>query len=100
VTERRRQRALAAVPAALALVVLAGCGDTEIDSGKVEKLIRDNVAAPKPARIDCPDGVKARKGEVFYCKLEYPGRRPATLTVHIESGDGRVSFGPGDLKPG
>jgi hypothetical protein len=83
-----------------AVLPLAACGTTTIDSGKVEQLVRDNVAAPKPARVDCPDGVKARKGEVFYCKLDYPGRKPATLTVHIESDDGRVSFRPSDLKPG
>jgi hypothetical protein len=84
----------------LAALPLAACGTTEIDSGKVEKLVLDNVAAPKPTRVDCPDGVTARKGEVFYCKLEYPGRGPARLTVHIDSDEGRVSFKPGDLAPG
>jgi hypothetical protein len=88
-----------AVAAALALSVSA-CGGTEIDSGKAEKLIRDNAAAPKPQRVDCPSGVKAEKGKTFDCKLEYAGRPAATVTVHIDDSDGRVHIGPGDLQPG
>ena len=93
----RRLLTLAVGSAALPLVA---CGTTTIDSGKVEQLVRDNVASPKPTRVDCPDGVEAKEGEVFYCKLEFPGRKPATLTVHIDSDEGRVSFQPSDLKPG
>ena len=81
-------------------LALSACGTKTIDSGKVEKLIRDDVAPPKPTRIDCPDDVKAKKGRTFDCKLEYPGRRPATLTVHILGDDGRVSFDPSDLSGG
>lgn len=79
---------------------LAACGDTEIDSGKVEGLIRENVAEPKPRKVECPDGVKAEKGKTFECKLDYPGGKPATVTVHIDNEDGRVRFGPEDLRTG
>jgi hypothetical protein len=91
-------RTLASV-AALALT-LSACGTTTIDSGKVEKLIRDSLAAPKPDRVKCPSDVKAEKGKTFTCTAEYAGRTPATVTVHIDDGDGRVHIGPGDLKPG
>ena len=66
----------AAVSAALALI-LAACGDTEIDEGKVERLVRDNLAGPL-GRVDCPGGVKAEKGKTFECKVESPGHPPAT----------------------
>ena len=85
---------------AAAALVLAGCGGTTIDSGKVEKLIGDNLAGPRPDRVDCPSGVDADKGSTFECKIEYAGRTPATVTIHIEDEDGRVSFGPADLRPG
>jgi hypothetical protein len=89
----------AAALAALGLT-LSACGSTTIDSGKVEQLIRDNLAGAKPDKIACPDDVEADKGSTFECKLEYPGRAPAIVTIHIEDEDGRVSFGPADLRPG
>ena len=40
-----------------------------------------------------------KEGETFECKLSYDhGVPPATVTVHIENDDGRVSFGPSDFK--
>jgi uncharacterized lipoprotein len=86
--------------AALALSVLAvsGCGSTEIDAGKTEDLIKENVSGPPPREVECPEGVEAKKGETFQCELTYAGGLPAaTVTVHIQDDDGRVRFGPGDL---
>ena len=93
---------LTRTPAAFAAlaVSLTACGATEIDSPKVENLIRDSLAAPEPERVDCPDDVEAVAGEVFYCKVRYRGRAEATITVHMEDDEGRVSFGPEDLDPG
>jgi len=88
--------------AALAFVsamALSGCGGTEIDASKTEAFIRENVAGPPPRSVDCPDGVEAKKGETFDCRLTYEhGVPPATLTVHVENDDGKVRFGPGDFK--
>jgi hypothetical protein len=84
---------------AMALLGLTGCGGTEIDAGKVEDLIRDNVTGPPPRSVECPEGVEANKGETFECELTYErGVPPATVTVHIEDDDGRVRFGPGDFR--
>jgi hypothetical protein len=83
-----------------AALALAACGSTTIDSGKVEQLVRDSAAAPKPERVQCPAGVQARKGEVFRCRLFYARGKQATLTVHIENDNGRVSFAPSDLSAG
>ncbi len=88
-----RKLALLALPAA----VLAGCTKTEIDAGKAESFLRDNVPGAQSA--DCPDGVEAKKGETFECDLSYTDGRKAKVTVHIQNDDGRVSIGPNDVKP-
>jgi hypothetical protein len=86
-----------AVLAASALALTA-CGGTQIDAGKAESLIEKNIAGPAPKRVDCPDGVDAKKGTTFKCKVVYPGGLPpATVTVHIEDDNGRIRVGPGDF---
>ena len=83
---------------ALSALALAACGTKEIDSGKAEKLIKENIT-PKPKTVDCPDGVKAKGGDTFTCKLTYEhGVPPAQVTVHIENKDGRIRVAPGDLR--
>jgi hypothetical protein len=91
-------RLLTAVALAATAVVLAACGSKEIDSGKAEKLIQENIT-PTPKTVDCPDGVEAKGGDTFTCKLTYEhGVPPAEVTVHIENGDGRIRVAPGDLR--
>ena len=82
----------------LPALALAACGGTEIDAGKAESLIKDNVR-PQPKTVDCPEGVKAKGGETFQCDLTYDhGVPPAVVTVHIEDDDGRIRVAPGDLR--
>jgi hypothetical protein len=90
-----RTLAFLAVPA----LALAGCGATEIDPGKAESFIGQNIRGPAPEKIDCPDGVEAKKGATFSCDLTYPNGLPAAVvTVHIEDDAGRISIGPGDYR--
>ena len=78
---------------------LTACGGTEIDADKAESLIKQNIGGPQPRTVDCPDGVKAHKGQTFRCDLTYGhGIPPAVVTVHIEDDDGRIRVGPGDLR--
>lgn len=80
-------------------LVFSGCGGTEIDAGKTEALIRQSVAGPAPREVECPEGVEAKEGETFECRLTYErGVPPATVTVHILDDDGRVRVGPGDFR--
>jgi hypothetical protein len=88
-----RKPALLALPA----LALAGCTSTEIDSGKAETFLRDNVPGARAAT--CPDGVEAKKGDTFECDLDYEDGRRAKVTVHIENDDGRVSIRPDDVQP-
>jgi hypothetical protein len=85
-------------PAILALVALAGCGGTEIDSGKAERLVRDSLAGPAPESVDCPDGVEADAGSSFDCQVRYPDGRSAAVTVHVDDDDGRIRVGRGDFR--
>jgi hypothetical protein len=87
------------VPPALCALLLVACGGTEIDAGKAEALIKDNIGGPQPKTVDCPDAVKADKGDTFRCDPTYEhGVPPAVVTVHIEDDDGRIRVGPGDLR--
>lgn len=88
-----RRLVLLALPA----LALAGCTNTEINSGKTETFLRDNV--PGVSGASCPDGVEAKEGDTFECDLEYSDGRRAKVTVHIRNDEGRVSVGPGDVKP-
>jgi len=84
---------------ALPALFLTACGGTEIDAGKAESLIKDNIGGPAPKTVACPDGVDAKKGDTFTCKLTYEhGVPPAHVTVHIEDDDGHIRVGPGDLR--
>ena len=94
-TPRLMLRKLA--PTAVVAALLAGCTNTEIDSEKAESFVRDNV--PGAFTAECPDGVEANKGETFECRVDYADGRRATVTVRIRDDDGRVSIGPGDVRP-
>ena len=58
---------------ALALAgTLAGCGETRIDADKTEDLIRDLVSeqvGAKVATVACPEGITAKKGVTFECRV-------------------------------
>jgi len=62
---------LAAIPVALAAVLVAGCSQT-IDSDKAERTIARLVTTKigtHVARVDCPSGKTARKGDAFTCRV-------------------------------
>ena len=88
-----RKLALLALPA----LALVGCTSTEIDSGKSESFLRENIDGART--VKCPGGVEAKKGDTFECDVEYSDGRRAKATVHIDTDEGRVSIGPGDIKP-
>jgi hypothetical protein len=93
-----RMRQALAILALTWLTALTGCGDTEVDSGKAERLVRDNLTGPPPESVECPDGVDAEPGATFECQVRLPDGRGATVTVHVEDDDGYISIGPGDVR--
>lgn len=81
----------------LATAGLAGCsGETTIDHAKAEKFLSDNLN-PKAQSVTCPDGIKAKTGTTFECKIVYADGVNATATVHVTSDNGDVETKPEDL---
>ena len=61
--------------ALLATLALAACGDTQLDTAKSERFIRDVVARQigvRVASVACPEGVTAKQGAGFTCLVTGP----------------------------
>ncbi len=101
----------AAVPAALlltlAVLAAAGCGATvsvggiTIDHEKAQQMVVENLSG-KGDQISarsavCPDDVDAEKGETFACTVAWEDGGRGSVTVHIDSDDGDVSFDNDDV---
>jgi hypothetical protein len=76
------------IPAAVAAVAIAGCSNT-IDSDKAETTISRLVATrigTQVARVDCPSGKTAHKGDSFTCRIVGKDGSAADATV-VETDD-------------
>ena len=88
---------LALAPLAAALAV-AGCGGgAKIDPGRAESFVGSQLLGPRPASIDCPKGIEAKKGRTFGCTVIYRDGTSATVTVHVVSDSGRIAVSPADF---
>jgi hypothetical protein len=86
-------------PAAVAGLLVAGCGTTEIDHSKAETLIKGSIAKAgnvTAKSVTCPSGVKAKKGGTLTCKITLTDGRTATATVHMTNDSGHIVIGPSD----
>jgi hypothetical protein len=87
-------------PPAPALLVagaalLAGCGDARIDSGKAERAIKRDLALQTGlaiAAVDCPDDVKAERGDTFRCRAVARNGDRATVLVTQRDDDGTITW--------
>ena len=81
-------------PACLLLLTALGlgaCGEKVVDTGKVETLVRDGAANKQLIRsIDCPEEVKAKKGDTFECQLEISDGSKEAVTIRQLDDDGTV----------
>lgn len=87
---------LAIVIAAGAL--LAGCGFTEIDSGKAEDFVKRSFSNHAKS-VMCPDGVEAKAGGTLTCQAVDARGRRYDVVLHIVDDNGRVKVGTGDVRP-
>jgi hypothetical protein len=83
--------ALALAGGVVVVAVLAGCGSENVDTGKVERQLRVNIAQkaglkPGQVTVDCPPDEKAQAGRTFDCTLHYSGTR-RTVVIRLEPGD-------------
>ena len=67
-----RTHLLAGLAAATASLAVVGCGETVIDSAKVEKAIGRTVidqAGVRVKSVSCPENQPAKKGDTFTCTV-------------------------------
>lgn len=86
------RRALA-LTAPLAVLALAGCGESLIDTDKGEKLVRSAVAEQTGARVAsvaCPEDVKIKRGATFRCVVTGTDRSKGDAVVRQTDDKGNV----------
>lgn len=80
---------------ALAAFLAVGCGETVIDSAKVEAAIEQNLhraTGEKVSSVECPSGVEVKAGATFECTVELGGKQEkATLKIVNSDADVEVT---------
>jgi NAD(P)H-hydrate repair Nnr-like enzyme with NAD(P)H-hydrate epimerase domain len=82
--------ASAALVAALALGI-AACGEEAVSKDEVESEVSSLIAqqtGEKPKSVDCPEDLKAEKGEKMRCDLTAGGGQKLGAEVTVTSVDG------------
>jgi hypothetical protein len=83
------------------LAVLAGCGESKIDPGRVSDLLRGTRTPDgRVVSVACPSGVEAKAGASFDCKVRTSKGERGVWTVHVVNDDGLVRAALDDLAVG
>jgi hypothetical protein len=80
--------------AAVALLVLPGCGDTVLDATKTEEQLEANLSSSrkeKVSSVDCPSDEKVEAGRTFVCSVKFADGKTASVTLEIRNDDADVS---------
>ena len=87
--------AIAAALAIAAMGALAACGEKTLDTKDAEEEIADKIEAQRnvrPKSIECPDDMKAKKGETYTCKLTAPNGDELDVKLEMLDDDGKFQF--------
>src|SRR5262245_2377073 len=79
---------------AIAVVALASCGGTVIDSTKTEDTLQASLSKSletKVTAVDCPADVEVEKGATFSCSVKLAGGETQTATLKILNEDADIS---------
>ena len=93
-----RSGALAAL--VVAVIAVAGCGETVLDSAKIEDSIQRDLRRSldmNVSAVDCPSGVEVERGVTFTCTVTLAGGKEETAKLRILNEDADV--GLIDLEP-
>jgi hypothetical protein len=74
--------------------LLAGCGETVIDSTKTEDALKANLTKSlneKVSSVECPSNQKVEKGATFTCTVKLVGGQTETATLKILNDNADVS---------
>jgi hypothetical protein len=82
----KKSRALLLLALAAGVLAAGGCGNTTIDQGDAEDLVKNSVGQVENAgavkTVDCPSDQEAKKGATFTCDVTTDtGSGKATLSV-------------------
>jgi hypothetical protein len=91
----RRTLAIFVVASIVGAFVFAGCGDTVIDSTKIEEAIQADLETSldeKIRSVECPSDQKVEPGQTFTCTVDYADGKRATATLKIRNEDADVSL--------
>lgn len=78
----------------VAALLVAGCGETVIDSTKTEEALQANLSkslGEKVSSVDCPSDVEVEKGATFTCSVKLAKGAEQTATLKILNEDADVS---------
>jgi len=85
----------AAIALAVAVIAVAGCGETVIDSAKAEGAIQSNLEKSlheKITSVSCPSDQQVDPGTKFDCTVDFSNGKQATATLKILNKDADVSL--------
>jgi len=88
----KRSAAVLCLFAAAALV--AGCGETVIDSTKTEEQLQASLSKSldkKVSSVDCPSDQKVETGATFTCSVKLSDGKAETVTLKIRNEDADLS---------
>ena len=88
-------RSLSALLGVVAIALLvAGCGETVIDTTKTEEQLEANLSnslKEKVSSVDCPSDQKVEKGATFNCSVKLQKGEEQTVTLKIRNSDADIS---------
>jgi len=84
------------VPLAALVVglLLAGCGETVVDSAKTEEQLQASLSkslGEKVSSVECPSGQKVEAGATFTCSVKLKGGKTDTVTLKIRDKEADLS---------
>jgi hypothetical protein len=87
-------RSLAAV-ATVAALVLAGCGETVLDSTNTEEQLtttRERETGEKVSSVNCPSDIQIDPGKTFECTIVLKGGKEEIATLRIRNKNADLSM--------
>jgi hypothetical protein len=89
------RRVFTAALACAAIGGLVACGEKTLDKGSAEDQISEKLqdqGRPAPKSVECPDDMKAKKGESYTCKLTAPNGDELDVKLTMLDDDGKFEF--------
>jgi len=84
-----------AVLAVASVLIVVGCGETVLDSAKLEDTVEQDLERStdrKVTSVECPSDVEVTKGATFECTVSFAGGKRETATLKILNEDADVAL--------